>query len=336
MDILVLGGTAWLGREVAGAARERGHAVTVLARGESGPPPEGLSFVQADRTRPGAFAEVAAREWDAVVDVARQPGQVRAALAALSDRSGTWVFVSSCSVYAAHDTPGADETAALLPALEGDEATAETYGEGKVACERAVLQARGADGALVARSGLIGGPGDHTDRTGYWPLRFAHPASGDNAVLVPDSPALSTQLLDVRDLAAWLVESAEHRTAGVMNVAGPVLPLEEHLATARAVTGHDGPVVAVDPEWLMTQGVQEWAGERSLPMWINAPGWEAFMDRDTSRAKGAGLVARPLEDTMRDTLAWELQAGPGRARKAGLSPADERELLTAVRASHPR
>lgn len=336
MDILVLGGTAWLGSEVVRAAVERGHAVTALARGESGPAPAGSAFVRADRTRPGAYEEVAGRDWDAVVDLARQPGQVRAALSALSPRTGTWVLVSSCSVYAAHDTPGADESAALLPALDGEEATAETYGEGKVACEQAVLQARGADGALVARSGLIGGPGDHTDRTGYWPLRFAHPATDDDAVLVPDSPALSTQLIDVRDLAAWLVDSAGHRTAGVMNVAGPVLPLEQHLATARSVTGHDGPVVAADPGWLAARGVQEWAGERSLPLWVNTPGWEAFMHRDTSRARAAGLVTRPLEDTMRDTLAWELRAGPGRVRKAGLSPADERELLAALRASGPR
>ena len=331
MRILVLGGTAWLGGAVAQAALDRGHAVTALARGESGPVPPGVELVRADRSRPDAYAAVAERDWDAVVDVSRQPGHVRSALAALGERAGHWGFVSSCSVYAAHDTPGADESAAVLPALAGDEATPETYGEGKVACEEAVLTAIGPDRALVARAGLIAGPGDPTDRTGYWPLRFAHPSTDDGAVLVPDSPGVGTQVVDVRDLAAWLVTSAERGTAGVMNAAGPVVPLEEHLATARRVAGHDGPVVAASPEWLAAQGVQEWAGERSLPLWINTPGWEGFGARDTSRALASGLSTRPLEETLADTLAWEMRSGPGRPRRAGLSPADERALLALAR-----
>ena len=331
MRILVLGGTAWLGGAVAQAALDRGHAVTALARGESGAVPPGTELVRADRGRPDAYAGVAESDWDGVVDVSRQPGHVRSALAALGQRAGHWAFVSSCSVYAAHDTPGADESAAVLPALVGDEATPETYGEGKVACEEAVLSAVGTDRALVARAGLIAGPGDPTDRTGYWPLRFAHPSTDDGAVLVPDSRGIGTQAVDVRDLAAWLVTSAERGTAGVMNACGPVVPLEEHLATARRVAGHDGPVVAASPAWLAAQGVQEWAGERSLPLWINTPGWEGFGARDTSRARASGLSTRPLAETLVDTLAWEMQSGPGRPRRAGLSPADERTLLALAR-----
>jgi nucleoside-diphosphate-sugar epimerase len=331
MRILVLGGTAWLGGEVAQVALDRGHDVTALARGESGSVPRGAEMVRADRGRLDAYAGVAGRDWDAVVDVSRQPGHVRSALAALGERAAHWAFVSSCSVYAAHDTPGADESAAVLPALAGDEATPETYGEGKVACEEAVLGAVGPGRALVARAGLIAGPGDPTDRTGYWPLRFAHPSADDGAVLVPDSPGVGTQVVDVRDLAAWIVTSAEQGTAGVMNAAGPVIPLEEHLATARRVAGHEGPVVAASPEWLAAQGVQEWAGERSLPLWINTPGWEGFGARDSSRARASGLSPRPLEETLADTLAWEMRAGPGRSRRAGLSPADERALLALAR-----
>ncbi|HET6694155.1 MAG TPA: NAD-dependent epimerase/dehydratase family protein [Pedococcus sp.] len=331
MRILVLGGTAWLGGTVAQTALDRGHAVTALARGESGPVPAGVELVRADRSRPDAYAAVAERDWDAVVDVSRQPSHVRSALAALGERADHWSFVSSCSVYAAHDTPGADESAAVLPALAGDEATPETYGEGKVACEEAVLTAIRADRALVARAGLIAGPGDPTDRTGYWPLRFAHPSADDGAVLVPDSPGVGTQVVDVRDLAAWLLTSAERGTSGVMNAAGPVVPLEEHLATARRVAGHSGPVVAASPAWLAAQNVQEWAGERSLPLWINTPGWEGFGARDTSRALTSGLSTRPLEETLADTLAWEMRAGPGRPRRAGLTADEERALLALAR-----
>lgn len=92
----------------------------------------------------------------------------------------------------------------------------------------------------------------------------------------------------------------------------------------------------MSPRWLADQGVQEWSGERSLPLWLHTPGWEGFGARDTSAARSAGLRIRPLADTLADTLAWEVQEGPDRPRRAGLSPADERALVDAARASAER
>jgi nucleoside-diphosphate-sugar epimerase len=329
MPLLVLGGTAWLGREVVAAALARGHDVTVLARGASGPLPQGVEAVVADRDDPAAYDALATRDWDAVLDVSRQPSHVAGAVRALGERAAAWVFVSSCSVYAAHDTPGADESAELVPADERDADGFDTYGERKVACEQAVLGGI-PDRALVARSGLIAGPGDHTDRTGYWPLRFAHPATVDGAVLVPDSP-LATSVVDVRDLADWLVVAAQAGATGVANVCGPVVPLGEHLATARAVAGHRGEVVAVTQGWLEGHGVQPWSGERSLPLWLPLPHYAGFMARSSAAAQGLGLVTRPLADTLGDGLEWELRQGPGRPRKAGLTPAEERALVEVAR-----
>jgi nucleoside-diphosphate-sugar epimerase len=333
MSLLVLGGTAWLGREVVRAAHGRGYEVTVLARGASGPVPRDVEAVVADRDDPDAYDTLTTRDWDAVVDVSRQPSHVAGAVQALRERAASWVFVSSCSVYADHGTPGADESAPLLEPDERDDDGFETYGQRKVSCEQVVL--RGIpDRALVARSGLIAGPGDHTDRTGYWPLRFAHPVTDDGAVLVPDSP-LATSVIDVRDLAGWLVRAAHDRATGVANVSGQVLPLAEHLGTAREVAGHDGEVVAVAPDWLERHDVQPWSGERSLPMWLPLPEYAGFMARSTAVAQSLGLTARPLAETMRDTMEWELRRGPGRLRKAGLSPDDERELLAVGRREQP-
>ena len=330
MQILVLGGTAWLGGEVARAALERGHEVTCLARGQSGQAPPGVQMVSADRASATPYGLVSDQDWDGVVDVSWQPGFVRGALTALADRAGTWVYVSSGSVYAQHGTLDADESTPLLPALESDVAQIEQYGEAKVACEAHVLELAG-DRAVIARAGLIGGPGDTSDRTGYWPLRFAHPATEDGAVLVPDAPDQGTQVIDVRDLARWLVESAEQARAGVFNVVGDTTPLGRHLATARELAGHDGPLVTVSTPWLVEHGVEEWSGEKSLPLWLSSPGWEGFGHRSNAAARASGLQLRPLADTLRDTLAWELRTGPGRPRKAGLSPEDERALIAAAR-----
>ena len=332
MRILVLGGTAWLGRAIATTSIDRGHQVTCLARGGSAAPPDGAEFVRADRDEPDAYAGVAGVDWDVVVDVSRQPGQVRRAVGALADKAGTFVFVSSASAYADHGTPGDDENAALLLPLEGDVMeTMATYGEAKVACEQHVLAGFGPDRSLVIRVGLIGGPGDIFGRTGYWPLRFARPAADDGSVLVPDAPALPTQVIDVRDLAAWIVDAGTSGLHGTFNAAGETLPLPDHLQVARAVAGHTGPVVPVDQDWLLAHDVEPWMGERSLPLWLPLPDYAGFSARDSSAARAAGLVTRPLADTLADTLAWELASGPDRPRLAGLTAEEERVLLDAAR-----
>lgn len=328
MRLLILGGTAWLGGLLAAAASERGHETTCLARGRAGAAPAGARFVKADRDRPEAYDEVAGREWDAVIDVSRQPGHVRRAVEALAPGSASYVFVSSASVYADNSTPGQAEDAPLLPALDSDVMESmETYGEAKVACEEHVLAAFGSDRSLIVRAGLIGGPGDTTDRTGYWPWRFAKPAADDGSVLVPDVPELLTQVIDVRDLAAWLVESAAAGRHGIFNATGEAVRLPRHLDAARTVAGHAGPVVAAPQEWLLEHGVEPWMGERSLPLWLPLPDYAGFCARDSKAARAAGLVARPLEETLADTLAWERTRDPGRRRQAGLSDADERSLL---------
>lgn len=320
MRFLVLGGTAWVGRTIAAEALARGHEVVCLARGESGPVAEGARLVVADREQPGAYDGVAGR-WDVVVDVARQREHVEDAVAALdADR---YVFVSTGNVYADPGTPGLTEDAALL-APDGEPADpGEAYGMGKVACENAIL-GRFGDRALIARAGLIGGPGDTSGRSGYWPWRFAHP-TGD-AVLLPDAATRPGQLIDVRDLASWLVDGAERGLGGIFNAVGETAPLGVHLETAVEAAGFEGRFAMAPEAWLLEQGVAEWAGPRSLPLWLADPDWQGFPARDGSKARAAGLTHRPLEDTLRDVLAWE-RTQPTHPHGAGLADDDERELL---------
>jgi nucleoside-diphosphate-sugar epimerase len=327
MRVLVLGGTAWLGGEIARSALARGYEITCLARGESGSVPDGARLVIGDRDRSDAYDGVAGTKWDLVVDVSRQPGQVRSALSALGARAERWVFVSSGSVYADHSRPGAGLETPLLPALEGDEAGLETYGEGKVACEEACRAARG-DDVLLARSGLIVGYGDRSDRLGYWPGRFALAQEDGGPVLVPERDDRPAQFLDVLDLADWVVDAGMRGVTGPIDAYGPRRVLSDVLALARQVAGFTGDVVPVSDGTLQEAGVEEYMGAKSLPLWIADPQWAGFSARDTSSAKAAGLQARDLADTLRDALAWERELGLSRTgRRAGLDRSDELAIL---------
>jgi nucleoside-diphosphate-sugar epimerase len=319
-NVLILGGTAWLGREVAAEAQARGHEVTCLARAESGDVAEGTALVRADRDDPSAYDDLTARRWDAVVDVTRQPGHARGAVLTLGAQAEHWTLVSTGNVYADLAHP-MHEDDALRDALADDHATVELYGEGKVACEEAVSAL---PHHLILRAGLLFGPGDPSDRTGYWVSRYA--AAGDEPVLVPDLPGAEVQLLDARDLASFIVDAALRGVTGVMNVSGSTAMLTDVLATSADVAGHTGVSMGAKPAWLAEHDVQPWMGPRSLPLWLpdEALGMSAM---DTSRAAAAGLTRRPLVETISDTLLDEQSRGLDRDRKAGLTRDDELELL---------
>ncbi|MGO4491487.1 epimerase [Arthrobacter sp. 2YAF22_2] len=331
MRILVLGGTAFLSAEIARQAVAGGHDVLCLARGTSSPPPEGAGWLQADRAQgPAAYAGAsAAGEWDAVIEVARDPLQAREALEALAGRARHWTFVSSCSVYADHSVRGAAEDAPVLEPLAGSaEPTAENYGEAKSAIERATADFVG-DRAHLCRSGLIGGPGDGSDRYGYWPARFAR-ASGP--VLAPEIPAAPTQVIDVRDLAAWLLFAAEAGVTGVLNAVGDPVPFAAYLEESRRLSGGVSETVMAPAGWLAARGANYWAGPDSLPLWL-PPGHDGFSARSNAAARAAGLRLRRWTRTLADSLADERRRGLDRERKAGLSPDAERRLVRDLRAA---
>ncbi|GGJ24562.1 Rossmann-fold NAD(P)-binding domain-containing protein [Paenarthrobacter histidinolovorans] len=324
MRILVLGGTAFLSAEIARQAVAAGHDVTCFARGTSANPPDGATWVRGERTLGAAAYAQVAHGWDAVVDVSRDPVQARDALEALGAVTEHWTFVSSCSVYADHSLPGADESAALLESLpEGQAGSPETYGESKSAIEHMTLGLVG-EKAHIVRSGLIGGPGDGTDRYGYWPARFA---ANTGTVLVPDIPAAATQIIDVRDLASWILRSAERRLVGTYNALGDVVRFGDYITESRRIAGAlEDEVVLPSEDWLVAQGVDYWAGPDSLPLWL-PPGHDGFQARSNRAARDAGMTLRPWQETLSATLEDERMRGLDRERKAGLSRGTEQRLV---------
>lgn len=321
-SVLVLGGTSWLGGRIAHESVVRGHEVTCLARGESGQAPASATFVQADRSRPGAYNAMLDHRWDHVIDVSRQPGHVRSAVNVLAGVASHWTLVSTGSVYADQSLPLTEDSPLLAP-LASDEAGLEEYGEGKVACEAAVRSLRR---HLIVRAGLIGGPGDRSDRLGHYVARFAR----DEPVVVPDVADQPMQVIDVRDLAAWIVRAAEARSTGIVHGVGERSTVGQLIATSAHVAGFAGEQVAAAPDWLRAHDVEEWMGPRSLPLWLPADHHGMGM-MDDARAVALGLRRRSLAETLRDTLADERDRGLDRIRRAGLTRRDELELLADLR-----
>jgi nucleoside-diphosphate-sugar epimerase len=322
--VLVLGGTGWLGHEIARLAVADGADVTCLARGRAGGAPDGAALVRSDRTRPGAYDAVARvdHEWDEVVELATPPDLVEGALDALATRARHWTLVSSVSVHARDDEPGADESAELVAVGERpDDAAPDLYAQQKAWAER-TSAARLGDRLLVVRPSLVVGPGDPSDRFGHWPARMLR----GGRVLVPTTEGRWAQVIDVADLAAWVVRAGRERLLGSVTAAAEPVPLAEVLEEARVAAGTDPELVPVDDAWLLERDVRWWAGPRSLPLWLPLEA-SGFARLSTAAFRAAGGTTRPLAETMRRVRDDELTRGVDRPRRAGLAPDEEAALL---------
>ncbi|WP_018350560.1 NAD-dependent epimerase/dehydratase family protein [Longispora albida] len=306
-NVLILGGTKFLGRAITEAALGRGDQVTLFNRGQTNPGlyPEAETIIG---DRHGDLSALTARSWDVVIDVAGYEPEVVARSTVLD--TGRYVFVSTISVYASHKTPNHEE-APVLEYREGLD-LAKDYGSKKVLCEREVQAAYG-DRALIVRPGLIVGPHDPTDRFGYFPRRIA---TGPRPVMAPGTPDGWQQFIDVRDLGEWIAGTG---AAGVFNLAGDPVPMGGFLALCGA---EPGDVTWVPSAKLHAAGVDRWFG---VPLWIGSPDAEAANLVPNAKALADGLKLRPLADTIRDHLAWDL--GRGGPAKPGLTPEEEARLL---------
>lgn len=287
--------------------------------------------MRSDRAAEYGLAPVSGRRWDVVMDLSRQPGFVRRAVRDLAPVASHMVFVSSASVYSRTSAARPTEAALThLPLSDDVMASMADYAPATVACEGHVLRGFGAERCSIIRTGLLGGPGDTTGRSGYWPWRFAHPSSPSGKVLAPRSPDLLCQILDARDLAAWVVRLAEVRVAGTFSAAGDPVPFAHVLHWSRALSHRVTEVVEADAAWLANRQVSPWTGPRSLPLWLPR-GSSTVLDTDA--ATRAGLRRRPLTATLGDTLSFEEGRGAWIDRAAGLTDGDEVELLAELAAA---
>lgn len=341
MTILILGGTAFLGPELVGAAKARGHTVTLFNRGKTRPGlfPE-LEKLHGDRDpkKGDGLKALEGRKWDAVIDTSGYyPRLVKAGAELLAPSVGWYVYISSVSVYKDNAQPGADESSPVAtmpdPTVEEMGPGGEYYGPLKALCEQAAEAAMPGRVTNI-RPGFIVGPGDWSGRFNYWPVRVER----GGEVLAPGDPADPIQVIDVRDLAEWCIHCAEARVAGVYNATGPKQPMAwgAVLDTCKRSTGSDARFTWVDAGFLEKH---QHSGD-SFPIWISptAEGGSAagFHRRSNARAVEKGLTFRPLDETVRALMEWYKGLKPEQQKRflAGIGPEREAELLEQWHAAH--
>lgn len=300
MNILLIGGTIFLGRFIAEEALRRGHTLTLFHRGKHNP----QIFPEAEKLHGDRRADVSAlrgRSWDAVIDTC---GYMRRDIRTIGNvlRNATehYTFISSVSVYAdfsPRDIAEA-EPVGTIEDPNTEEVTGEAYGPLKAICEH-TAEEYFPNRTCIVRPGLIVGPYDPTNRFSYWLQRVAH--GGD--ILAPGTPEEPVQFIDVRDLAAWVVLMAEHKHTGIFNATGPhnTLSMEQFLHTCARTLQAKSRFVWVDEEFVLNNNITPFT---ELPLWV--PKSSSGIHRvNCSKAIEAGLQYRPTEETIRDTFAWE-------------------------------
>jgi 2'-hydroxyisoflavone reductase len=334
MDVLVIGGSVFLGRAVVGEARAAGHAVTVFNRGRSGTAPDDVRQLTGDRTSRADLEQLRGRRFDLVIDTCGYvPADVGAGAELLAGSSGHYVFVSSINAWpgwpesvdyrerGVHDgTPEATRDDVPDGMEPGD-----AYGWLKVGCERAVARAFGEDRTTVLRAGLIVGPNDRAvGRLPWWLDRV----SRGGEVLVPGRPDAPISMIDARDLARFALLAAP----GTFDAPGPSGrdTRADLMAGCAQVTGADATFTYVeDEDWLMAQGVQPWT---EIPLWGPEKAMPSTFRHHSAEAERAGLRWRPLRETLADTWAWQRQVDGGwepTTSTPGLAADREKELLEA-------
>lgn len=326
MRILIIGGSVFLGRAITQEALRRGHEVTTFNRGRSGVDLPGVEAARGDREVAADLDRlVAGRTWDAVIDVmGRVPRVVGESVRRLNGRTGTYAYISSISALTDFSARACDESSPRYECAPDAGPEDGDYGTLKAGCERAVQE--GFEGnVLIVQPGLILGPYEDVGRLPWWLDRI----SRGGRVLAPGDPDRAMQVIDVRDLAAFVLTHVEAGTDDRFLASGVRgnITYGDWLAECRAVTGSDAEFVWVDDRFLLDRQVQPWT---EFPVWApDDPEFAGVWLPSSAKALAAGLTCRPVAETVRDTWAWLREVPPGERafRGHGIDAEKEARIL---------
>src|SRR3954470_9360601 len=330
MRLLVLGGTSFVGRALVEQGVARGDEVITFNRGRNPWSHPDVERVVGDRDDPDTLRPLADREYDVVVDTwSGAPRAARDSAELLAPRARTYAYISSCSVYAPPPPMGVSEDAPTVDASPHAE-RGEDYAANKRGAELAVQRAFG-DRALLVRPGLILGPHEDVGRLPWWLLRIAR----GGEVLAPGPPDQPLQLIDARDLARWTLDAAAAGRAGAYNAVSRRghATMRSLLEACVAATGADATLTWVAPALLARHGIEPWV---QLPVWLPPDHeYRAMHGADVEKIHAAGLVTRPVAETVGDTWAWLTALSGAPPQRAdipphGLDAAREQAVLAAA------
>jgi 2'-hydroxyisoflavone reductase len=326
--LLILGGTGFIGPHLTKEAQRLGWQVTHFNRGKRNPEKlPGVESLIGDRK--GQLDSLRHRKWDVVIDdTGYIPKFVKMSAELLAPNVGYCLFISSISAYASFAKPNDERSATgKLTDINVEDITNDSYGPMKALCEQYTSEAFKGRSSIV-RPGYIVGPLDSSDRFTYWPVR----ASKGGEMLAPGTPKDPVQVIDVRDLAAWMMKLTEARTTGYFNAVSPPGAFTMGAlidASLKASPAAGTQATWVTEDFLATQWKPE---ELDLPPWSPMKGDFAGASLTAaSRAAKTGLRCRPLPETVRDTLEWFKTLPPERQAKlrAGLDAQKEADTLRA-------
>ena len=322
MKILILGGKKFIGYHIALEGEKRGHHVTFFNRGKTYPEllPQ-FESITGDRNT--NIERLKGLNFDVVIDTcAYFPKQVKSACEVLGETIGKYLLVSSVSVYDLSITGINEDTAVAGYDFDSKEITNETYGPLKAAAEKTLIDQLGEDKSLIIRPGFIVGERDHSDRFTFWPVLM----NEMDKMIVPETKNLLFQFIDVKDLAEFIILSAEKDYTGSYILTGPEKRylFKDFILDCQRIINPECELEFVSNEWFNQQSIDK---SMSFPLCHDDEEAKGLFKVDCSKAIKAGLSYRSLEETVKDALKWFYEyKSTGEELAVGMKPEEMKKL----------
>ena len=328
LNILILGGTSFIGPHQIAYALKRGHKISTFTRGKTEPTIYKDEFKLVEQLigdRENNLEALKGRKWDVVIDNSgRKVEWTKATAELLKDNVGMYVYVSSVSAYYPYYKANLNEDTPLVLKVpdsitDTDEKYTYDYGVMKANSEIEAKTSFGNDRTLVIRPTFMMGPADRTNRFLYWPRQLSK--NGD--VIIPGKKDDPVQYIDVRDVAEWMIRLVENKTAGTFNAVGPKskMSIDEFAKKAHKAFQTKVNFIAVNDYKFLEENSLRYL----MPWILESKEYYGISRINNDLAIKNGISYRPLKTSMKDTYDWWYSDAVDKERKAAFE-ADINEL----------